>query len=183
MIISCSDDAAGCHRLYNFILVIAKNMVNIKDQITLSDQAENIMLEEMKALAKEKSMCVLATIAGAKPYCSLMAYVTDESCERIYMVTHRKTQKYKNLLENPSVSLLIDTREKTTRTHTQALTVEGKFHRIENETIKNKVKKTLLKSHPHLKEFVDHPDAELICIKIEAFLLLNGLTDSHYVQL
>jgi nitroimidazol reductase NimA-like FMN-containing flavoprotein (pyridoxamine 5'-phosphate oxidase superfamily) len=34
-----------------------------------------MMLEEMKALAREKNSCVLATIAGNKPYCSLMAYV------------------------------------------------------------------------------------------------------------
>ena len=82
------------------------------------------MLEQMKALARDKNMCVLATIAKAKPYCSLMAYVADESCEEIYMVTHRKTQKYQNLIENPAVSLLIDTREMTPRTWTQALTVE-----------------------------------------------------------
>jgi nitroimidazol reductase NimA-like FMN-containing flavoprotein (pyridoxamine 5'-phosphate oxidase superfamily) len=141
------------------------------------------MLEQMKALTKERSMCVLATIAGAKPYCSLMAYVADESCEEIYMVTHRKTKKYQNLSENPAVSLLIDTREKTPQTRTQALTVEGTFHRIEDETKKNQVRETLLKIHPNLKEFIDHPDAELISIKISAFLLLNGLTDAHYVQL
>ena len=141
------------------------------------------MLEQMKALTKERSMCVLATIAGTKPYCSLMAYVADESCEEIYMVTHRKTQKYQNLSENPAVSLLIDTREEAPRTQTRALTVEGTFHRIKDGTKKIKVKETLLKIHPHLKNFCDHPDAELICIKINAFLLLNGLTDAHYVQL
>jgi nitroimidazol reductase NimA-like FMN-containing flavoprotein (pyridoxamine 5'-phosphate oxidase superfamily) len=164
-------------------LVLADNVVNIKNQNILSDQAETIMLEQMKALARNKNMCVLATIAKAKPYCSLMAYVTDEFCEEIYMVTHRKTQKYKNLLENPAVSLLIDTREKRPRNRTQALTVEGTFHKIEDETKKGRVKNTLLKYHPHLKDFIDHPDAVLICIKIKAFLLLNGLTESHYVQL
>jgi len=141
------------------------------------------MLEKMKALVKEKSMCVLATIAGAKPYCSLMAYVADESCEEIYMVTHRKTQKYQNLLDNPAVSLLIDTREKTPRTQTQALTVEGTFQSIADETKKIMIKEMFLKIHPHLKDFSDHPDAELICIKINAFLFLNGLTDAHYVRL
>jgi nitroimidazol reductase NimA-like FMN-containing flavoprotein (pyridoxamine 5'-phosphate oxidase superfamily) len=141
------------------------------------------MLEQMKALAKQKNMCVLATIAGAKPYCSLMAYVADESCEEIYMVTHRKTQKYQNLLDNPAVSLLIDTRETSRRTRTRALTVEGTFQRIDDETKEIRAKEMLLKTHPHLKEFIDHPDAELIRIKINAFLLLNGLSEAHYVQL
>ena len=141
------------------------------------------MLEQIKTLAREKNMCVLATIAGAKPYCSLMAYAADDACKEIYMVTHRKTQKYQNLLENPAVSLLIDTREKTPRTSAQALTVEGEFERIEDESKKVKVRQILLENHPHLKAFIDHQDAELICIKINAFLLLNGLTDVHYEQL
>ena len=69
------------------------------------------MLSTMKNLAKEKDMCVLATASGGAPHCSLMAYVTDEDCSEIYMATQRNTQKYKNVLENPFVSLLIDTRE------------------------------------------------------------------------
>ena len=141
------------------------------------------MLEQMKALAKQRNMCVLATIDNAKPYCSLMAYTANESCEEIYMVTHRKTQKYKNLMGNPAVSLLIDTREKTPRSRTQALTIEGTFHKIENPTRKVEIRNTLLNEHPHLKSFIDHPDAEVLCIKIKAFLLLNGLTDSHFIQI
>ena len=141
------------------------------------------MLEQMKSLAREKNVCVLATIAGSKPYCSLMAYAANDACKEIYMVTHRKTKKYQNLLENPAVSLLIDTREKSPRTGAQALTVEGEFERIEDESKKVKVRQILLENHPHLEAFIDHQDAELICIKINAFLLLNGLTDAHYEQL
>ena len=141
------------------------------------------MLEQMKSLARRKNMCVLATIAGAKPYCSLMAYAADDACKEIYMVTHRKTQKYQNLLENPAVSLLIDNREKTPRTKAQALTIEGKFHIIEDKTKRSAVRQTLLKAHPHLEAFIDHEDAEFICIQIKAFLLLNGLSDSHYIRL
>ena len=50
------------------------------------------MLAEMKALAREKNICVLATVGGRKPHCSLMAYVTDENCTEIYMVTHKNTK-------------------------------------------------------------------------------------------
>ena len=68
-------------------------------------------LEKMKALARDQSICVLATITGLQPYCSLMAYVTNRKCSVIYMVTHKQTQKYKNLIENPAVSILIDNRD------------------------------------------------------------------------
>ena len=79
------------------------------------------MLKEMKALVKDKNICVLATAAGGKPHCSLMAYVTDENCEEIYMVTLRSTRKYRNLTENPAVSLLIDNREKSPRSEAKHL--------------------------------------------------------------
>ena len=139
-----------------------------------------MMLKEMKALAKEKNICVLATVTGDKPYCSLMAYVTDENCEEIYMVTLRNTQKYKNLTENPAVSLLIDTREKSSRSGAKALTVEGVYAEIESEEKRKKVQAKLLDVHPHLLGLIDHPESEILCVKIRSFLLLNGLQEAHF---
>jgi len=143
------------------------------------------MIEIMKNLAKEKDICVLATVSGAKPHCSLMVYATDEDCSEIYMATHRSTKKFKNLVENPSVSLLIDTREErqgSQRPDAKAMTVSGTFERLEDHQKKRQVKARLLGRHPHLKEFLDHPDAEVICIKIRSFLLLDGLTDAHFEE-
>jgi nitroimidazol reductase NimA-like FMN-containing flavoprotein (pyridoxamine 5'-phosphate oxidase superfamily) len=141
------------------------------------------MLEKMKGLAKEKDMCVLATASGNAPYCSLMAYVTDEDCREIYMVTHRTTTKYKNLQKNPSVSLLMDTREEhagDSRRNAKALTITGIFQAIKEDGKKAFVTAKLLERHPHLREFMNHPDAELLCIKVKSFLLLDGLTKAHF---
>jgi len=141
------------------------------------------MLERMKTLAREKDICVLATVSGGNPHCSLMAYVTDDDCREIYMVTHKETKKYKNLLENPSVSFLIDTREEHTgsrRPRAKALTVTGLFQKMEGEAKKKRARARLLERHPHLAGFIDQADAELLCIKVTSFLLLNGLTDAHF---
>jgi nitroimidazol reductase NimA-like FMN-containing flavoprotein (pyridoxamine 5'-phosphate oxidase superfamily) len=138
------------------------------------------MLKEIKALAKQKNICVLATAAGEKPYCSLMAYITDENCEKIYMATLRNTRKYKNLTENPAVSVLIDTREKSPRSEAQALTVEGVYAKIESEEKRKKVQTKLLAIHPHLDGLINHPDAEILCIEIRSFLLLKGFQDAHF---
>ena len=138
------------------------------------------MLAEMKALAIEKNICVLATVGGRKPHCSLMAYVTDENCTEIYMVTHKNTNKYKNLMENPSVSLLIDTREISPRTKAKALTVEGVCTAIKREEKRKKVHAKLLEVHPHLSEFINHSEAEILCVRIQSFLLLDGLQQAHY---
>ena len=141
------------------------------------------MLEEMKALAREKNSCVLATITGSKPYCSLMAYVTNRACTKIYMVTHRQTQKYQNLIANPAVSLLIDTRDTSPRSAARAMTVEGVFRSIKDPAKEKKVRWKLLSAHPHLNEFMGHPEAEVFQIKIKSFLLLNGLTRASFEDL
>ena len=112
-----------------------------------------MMLEKMKALAREKNICVLATIAGSKPYCSLMAYVTNKACTEMYMVTHRQTQKYQNLVANPAVSLLIDTRDASPRSGAKAMTVEGVYQKIKDPTKEEAVRRKLLSTHPHLTEF------------------------------
>ena len=141
------------------------------------------MIEQMKALAKEKDICVLATVSGGIPHCSLMAYVTDDDCREIFMATHKQTVKYANLIENPSVSLLIDTREEHSGSHrreTKALTVSGVFQTIGNTEKKKCVRATLLERHPHLKTFLANPDAEIFGIKIKSFLLLDGLTNAHF---
>ena len=139
-----------------------------------------MMLEEMKALAREKNSCVLATIVDSKPYCSLMAYVTNTACTEIYMVTHRQTQKFQNLVANPAVSLLIDTRDSTPRSAAKAMTVEGIFKKITDPAKEQKVRRKLLSAHSHLGEFMSHAEAEVFQIKIKSFLLLNGLTEASF---
>ena len=141
------------------------------------------MLEEMKALAREKNSCVLATIVDSKPYCSLMAYVTNPACTEIYMVTHSNTQKFKNLAANPAVSLMIDTRDTSPRTAARALTVAGIFEKITDSAKEKVVRRQLLSAHPHLSEFMDNPEAEVFQINIKSFLLLDGLTRASFEEL
>lgn len=138
------------------------------------------MLTEMKALAKKKDICVLATVAGQKPYCSLMAYTTNKNCEEIYMVTHKNSTKYQNMLQNPAVSLLIDTRESSPRSQAKALTAEGVFCAIEKVERRRQVAVKLLRRHPHLDAFMQHPAADVFCVKISSFLLLDGLQQAHF---
>lgn len=141
------------------------------------------MLDRMKALASQKNICVMATVSGSAPYCSLMAYAVSEDCREIYLATLRATRKFRNLTANPSVSLLIDSREIRPRTQAQALTVEGTCHAIEDDAAKINARGRLLESHPHLMELLDNPDAALLCVRVKSFLLLEGLAEAHRVVL
>ena len=141
------------------------------------------MLSEMKQLVREKNICVLATVAGGSPYCSLMAYAANEDGTEIFMATRRSTKKFRNLIENPAVSLMIDTREETPHGPTRALTIEGSCGRVEDDSRRRLARHRLLSAHPHLKEFLDHADSEMLCVKIRSFLLLRGLTEAYHADL
>jgi nitroimidazol reductase NimA-like FMN-containing flavoprotein (pyridoxamine 5'-phosphate oxidase superfamily) len=144
------------------------------------------MIEKIKELVKKKDSCVMATVSGTDPYCSLMAYVTDDACREFYMVTQKSTNKYRNLEENPSVSLLIDTRDEhagALRPEAKAVTAAGVFQRVADEGKKGLIRARLLERHPHLGVFFEDPDAEILCIKVHSFLLLDGLTKAHFERI
>ena len=144
------------------------------------------MLEKMEAMVRDHDVCVLATASEGEPHCSLMAYLPDESCREIYMVTHRSTKKYSNLIQNPAISLLIDTRASRSdgsQSEAEALTVAGVFEEIEDQERLRRVRAEFLKRHPGMDSFVTHPDAVMMCIKISSFLLLEGLMEAHFETL
>ena len=141
------------------------------------------MIERMKALLRDKDLCVLATAAGGVPHCSLMAYVTNEDGTALYMATMKNTTKYANLSKNPRLSLLVDTRddaagEKTGAT--QALTVEGRCEVLDETGERARAHAALLDRHPALQEVLEHPDTGILRIHIESFLLLDGPREAHF---
>ena len=144
---------------------------------------EEKMIEKMKALVREKDTCVLATVSEGAPHCSLMSYVTDPECRELYMVTHRQTKKYRNLTENPSVSLLIDTRETPGKGDIKALTVSGVVQKIEGKDRMDRIRKALLARHPGLKIFLEDPGAEIFAVRVKSFQLLEGIQDASYLEI
>jgi hypothetical protein len=86
-------------------------------------------------------------------------------------------------MENPTVSLLIDTREEKKaqrRIYIKALTVSGEFQTINDPGKKDIIRKKFLKKHSHLTEFLNDPGAEIFSIKIRSFQLLDGVKDAFF---
>ena len=143
------------------------------------------MHQKIKELIGSNDVCVLATVAGAVPHCSLMSYAAAEDGREIYMITHKNTKKYRNLEENPGVSLLIDSREMDrgeNRYRAKALTVTGTYEKVENELKKGEIRRRLLDRHPHLKDFIADSQARFILVRVKAFQLLEGLSDAYFEE-
>jgi len=141
------------------------------------------MLEAIQDLIRRKDVCVLATVSGGEPHCSLMSYVTDEDCREFYMITLPETRKYRNLEGNSAVSLLIDTREEDVdrrRKEIRALTVSGVFRKIGDERKEREILSKLLEKNPHLQEFAESGEAKVFAVRATSFQLLEGVSRAHF---
>ena len=138
------------------------------------------MRNDIRQIIADNKVCVLATVSDGQPHCSLMSYATDSDCREIYMATLKDTKKYRNLVSNPSVSLLIDTRE--SKDKTRALTVTGVFQDEVDERKAADIRDALIRKHPDLKDFFNSPDARVIVIRSTALQLLDGVTDAYFEQ-
>jgi nitroimidazol reductase NimA-like FMN-containing flavoprotein (pyridoxamine 5'-phosphate oxidase superfamily) len=140
------------------------------------------MLDLMKGVLREGDMCVLATCSDNRPHCSLMGYVSDDAVETVYMVTLKDSRKYRNVLDNPRVSLLVDTRQEIPvvgRKGIKALTVHGACRPLPAGE-GGPILRELVGRHPHLEPLTGHPDAVVLEVKVEGFLLLDGVSEAHY---
>jgi nitroimidazol reductase NimA-like FMN-containing flavoprotein (pyridoxamine 5'-phosphate oxidase superfamily) len=143
------------------------------------------MLEAIKNLIKSRDVCVLSTVSGGEPHCSLMSYVTDDTCGEFYMITLTGTKKYRNLESNSAVSLLIDTREEDVdrrRKDIRALTVSGVFQKLADPSEEERILRQLLERHPHLKEFAESGKAKVFAVRAKTFQLLDGVSRSHFEE-
>jgi len=138
------------------------------------------MLEKMKNIIFKNDLCVLATASEGVPHCSLMSYVPDEEGKEIYFVSHKATRKYLNLVKNPSVSLLIDTREEQAgqeRIKIKSLTINGEFQAVNESGKKDYIRSRFLKQHPHLNDFLNDPGSDIFSIRLKSLQLLDGVKD------
>lgn len=139
------------------------------------------MIEKMRDILRKGSLCVLATSLDDRPHCSLMSYITDPGAETIYMATLGSSRKFANLMQNPHVSILIDTRDFARKVaEISALTVTGAFRPIAENERKQEILMRITEKHRHLQAVCSHPDAEVVAVRIESFQLLAGPSQAYY---
>ncbi len=141
-------------------------------------------MEEMRQILKSQNLCVLATYADEKPHCSLMAYIIDDTCQVLYMLTPKKTRKFANLCANPRVSLLVDTRLADGRPQPRdkicALTVGGTCAVVKDGDRERGICQRFVQVHSHLAAFVNEEDIAVFEVRITSLQLLQGARDATY---
>jgi len=134
----------------------------------------------IRQLLANASLGVLATAGPEGPLTSLMAFAV-ESPSRLVMATLPDTRKWRNMLGDPRISLLIDDRETARdRGSVRALTLAGR-HEPGTEAQRQAGFHVLGRRHPHLAGLLARPEIALIRLQVASYLLLTGPTEAAYL--
>jgi uncharacterized pyridoxamine 5'-phosphate oxidase family protein len=119
-------------------------------------------------LDKDQLHAVLATESDGQPYTSMIAYALTPDKKGIVFITPQKTRKYKNILKNNRVSLLIDTRSNTGKDYmkAEAITILGNAFTVRKGGKWSELTKVLIQKHPKLNEIIRSLETKLIFVKI-----------------
>lgn len=115
---------------------------------------------------------VLATESERQPYTSLIAYAVTPDARGIVFATPTSTHKYKNILKNRCVSLLIDTRSNTEKDYTEAeaITILGNAYPVKRGKKWIELAKILKKKHKRLSSFIDSLQTAIVYIEITKYI-------------
>ncbi len=127
------------------------------------------VLARLRAISRKQRHAVLATLSGNKPYTSLVAFAmtTDAGC--VLFATPKKTQKYRNIIKNKNVSLLINTAKNTSKDYrnAEAVTIQGKAHIVRSGEKRTYLASLLTRKHPDLKSFINSATTALVMVEAE----------------
>ncbi|HVO66207.1 MAG TPA: pyridoxamine 5'-phosphate oxidase family protein [Syntrophales bacterium] len=147
----------------------------IKAKESLPDRVnkgKEAVLERLTALDGSQLHAVLATSMDDQPYTSMIAYALTPDKMGIVFVTPGKTLKYRNMIRNCRVSLLIDTRSNTDRDYMDAesLTVLGEALPVRKGKRWSELAGVLTGKHPPLDGVIHSPESRLILVKISRLI-------------
>jgi hypothetical protein len=123
---------------------------------------------------------VLATMCDGRPYQHLMAYAVDASLQSIYVASLRDTEKVKNMLRTPSVSLFWDNRTGSIEDHTEglALTATGQAELLDNEERDIGFHGLLLRNAT-LAGLLSNAEVAIFAIRVSRYSLALGYTSKQ----
>lgn len=136
-------------------------------------------------IMSENNLCVLCTCSHDIPDASLMLYMCDQPCAKIYMLTLKETNKYRNIVNNRRVSLLIDTRDTVPDKTSQieALTIEGEAVIVRDMAFAQALIDQMKKKHHSLSNLASGESVSVIEVTIQNILFLENVDDGYNVNM
>ena len=139
--------------------------------------SENSGLNQIvRTLFAAQPVGILATQSDRHPYCNIVAFTPSDDLQSILIATPRFTSKYRNMLKNPDVSLMVDNRSAHNPDFTDgiAVTCLGRAMTVLPEEFED-CKRRHFERHKNLRAHLDMPDCVLVRIEVERYVIARGV--------
>ncbi|MDF1539796.1 MAG: pyridoxamine 5'-phosphate oxidase family protein [Candidatus Thorarchaeota archaeon] len=147
---------------------------------------ESMTLEVRRGILEmldSQRVCVLSTIGPKEPYSCLMSFDITRELNTIFFATKRARRKYRNIVHDSRVSLVVDNRDNDNfdLMGTKVVTVIG-LATDYNGSEKTRYIHSLKKKHPYLSEFLEEDDTALITVKVEALYFIDNFESVRFFE-
>ena len=140
-------------------------------------------IEILRSVMDGQRFAVLATQGAGVPYTNLVAYACSENLRKLYFVTPRDTSKFRNIIENPYVSLFIDNRANRGSDIASAvgISVTGAASGLDDD-MKEDLLPLYLERHPYLADFAWAPENALVSVEVARYTIVRNFTQVDVVD-
>ena len=130
--------------------------------------------ERIVRVMNSQKIAVLGTSKNDEPYSCLVSFAVTEGLDKIVFATMRQRLKYRNIMVNPRVTLIVDDRDvyNSSFNETTSITIIGSAKDIK-DVDRDKYASLLLERHPSLTDFVNSPDCAIIRVAIDSYYIVS----------
>ncbi len=146
--------------------------------ITLSSEQHMKTEKEIQRALDTSQFGILATQYEGQPHASLMAFTPVDGLRYLIMATYRNTMKYRNLLKDGRVAMLIDHRAALESAEHRDLVLTAHGIASEVPSFDHKaIEQAHLARHSNLTAFLASPDCVLLRVAVTTYEVVGGTDD------
>jgi len=138
---------------------------------------------DIQRVLDSSQFAVLATQCDGQPHTSLMAFTPVDGLRYLIVATYRNTLKYRNLLKDGRVAMLIESRTVPASDERRNLVLTA--HGIATEVPdcdQEELEQAHLARHRDLRDFLAVPDCVLLRVAVSAYEVVGGTDDVHWYK-
>jgi nitroimidazol reductase NimA-like FMN-containing flavoprotein (pyridoxamine 5'-phosphate oxidase superfamily) len=138
--------------------------------------------EYIEDVLKLNKFAVLATDGNGQPHTSLIAITPFESFRQLIFATYRNTLKYRNLVNNSKVAVLIESRDANMKGLQKSIVLTIIGHTEEISIAENEAAyRAHLKRHPEMESFMLSSDCVLIRVIAQSYQVVYGIDEIKWI--
>jgi len=125
----------------------------------------------VRKVVDSQYFAVLGSDDKGQPYTSLVAFAASPDLKYLVFITNRNTRKYRNIIQNSHVCLLIDNRANSSSDINKAIAVTALGSAHEEAGRESKLYSIFVQRHPYLNKFASDRDSVVIAVAVSEYIV------------